>query len=103
MARIFENPDHWRQRVEEARGIATGCDDLEMTQLMLELALAYDDLAERAEERRDLQLVFCPGNSLTKSGEFLEDEVGGGGPHKGACIGVVSADEAVDFLDQIGG
>ena len=50
-----------------------------------------------------LLLVFCPGNSLTKSGEFLEDGVGGGGPHKGACIGVVSADEAVDFLDQIGG
>jgi hypothetical protein len=29
------------------------------------------------------QLVFCPGNSLTKSGEFLEDGVGTGGPREG--------------------
>jgi hypothetical protein len=29
-------------------------------------------------------LVFCPGNSLTKSCEFLEDGVGGSGPHEGA-------------------
>lgn len=55
MARIFENPDHWRQRAEEARGIAADCDDLETSRLMVGLALAYDDLAERAEERRDLR------------------------------------------------
>jgi hypothetical protein len=29
-------------------------------------------------------LVFCPGNSLTKSGEFLEDGVSGSGPHEGS-------------------
>ena len=28
-------------------------------------------------------LVFCPGNSLTKSREFLEDGVSGGSPHEG--------------------
>jgi hypothetical protein len=28
-------------------------------------------------------LVFCPGNSLTKSREFLEDGVGRGSPHEG--------------------
>ncbi len=28
-------------------------------------------------------LVFCPGNSLTKSGEFLEDGVSCSGPHEG--------------------
>jgi hypothetical protein len=56
MARIFENPDHWRQRAKEARGIAADCDDLETSHLMLGLALAYDDLAERADERRELRL-----------------------------------------------
>jgi hypothetical protein len=39
--------------------------------------------------------VFCPGNSLTKSCEFLEDGISGGGPHEGLCILVVRADEAV--------
>ena len=28
-------------------------------------------------------LVFCPGNSLTKSRELLEDGVSGSGPHEG--------------------
>ncbi len=28
-------------------------------------------------------LVFCPGNSLTKSREFLQDGIGGGGPYEG--------------------
>jgi hypothetical protein len=61
MARIFENPDHWRQRAEEAREIAVGCDDLETSHLMLGLALAYDDLAERAEERRELREALLDG------------------------------------------
>jgi hypothetical protein len=65
MARIFENPDHWRQRAKEARGIAADCDDLETSHLMLGLALAYDDLAERAEERRELQ----PNLMIDKSDE----------------------------------
>jgi hypothetical protein len=30
-----------------------------------------------------LVLVFCPGNSLTKSRELLEDGVSGSGPHEG--------------------
>src|SRR5262249_24044320 len=48
-------------------------------------------------------LVFCPGNSLTKSSEFLEDRVGRGGPHERARICVVITDEAVDFFDEVGG
>jgi hypothetical protein len=33
---------------------------------------------------RDNILVFRPGNSLTKSREFLEDGVSGRSPHEGA-------------------
>ena len=42
-------------------------------------------------------LVFCPGNSLTKSREFLKDGVSSGSPHGGVRICVVSADEASIF------
>jgi len=38
---------------------------------------------ERRYEKRGAELVFCPGNSLTKSREFLEDGVGSSGPHEG--------------------
>ena len=48
MPRIFENPNHWRQRAEEARGVAAHCNNSETRKLMLGIALAYDDLAERA-------------------------------------------------------
>jgi len=34
-------------------------------------------------EAAPLALVFCPGNSLTKSRELLEDGVSGSGPHEG--------------------
>src|SRR5262245_51991618 len=30
------------------------------------------------------ELVFCPGNSLTKSSKFLEDSISGSGPHERA-------------------
>ena len=61
MARIFENPGHWRKRAEEAREIASDCSDLETTHLMLGLALAYDDLAERANERWELRQAPTDG------------------------------------------
>ena len=48
-------------------------------------------------------LVFRPGNSLTKSREFLENGVSSSGPDEGLCICIVSADEAVDFFDEVGG
>jgi hypothetical protein len=47
--------------------------------------------------------VFRPGNSLTKSREFLKDGVSGGSPHEGASIGIVGADEVVDFFYEVGG
>ena len=79
MLRIFENPEHWRQRAEEARGIAAECNDLETTHLMLGLALAYDDLAERANERREPQqaLTDGPDEHLEHHGHLRsEDEPG---------------------------
>ena len=77
----LEDPDHWRQRAEEARGIAVDCDDLETSHLMLGLALAYDDLAERAEERRDLQLALTdryPSNAQAIGGSSQATRARGG-------------------------
>ena len=79
MLRIFENQEHWRKRAEEARGIAAECNDLETTHLMLGLALAYDDLAERANERREPQqaLTDGPDEHLEHHGHLRsEDEPG---------------------------
>jgi hypothetical protein len=48
-------------------------------------------------DRDSEQLVFCPGNSLTKSREFLEDGVGSSGPHEG-----LGADEVGAGIDLAG-
>ena len=53
--RIFENPDHWRQRAEESRAIAAQFDDPDTRRMLLGLAAAYEGLAERAAERRELR------------------------------------------------
>jgi hypothetical protein len=55
MARIFENPAHWRQRAEETRAIAADLTDPMGKQMLLGVALAYDSLAVCAEQRKDLQ------------------------------------------------
>lgn len=47
--------------------------------------------------------MFRPGNSLTKSREFLENGLGSSGPDEELCICIVSADEVVDFFDEVGG
>ena len=47
--------------------------------------------------------MFCPGNSLTKSREFLDDCVSRSSPHEGLRVCIVGADVAVDFLDEVGG
>jgi hypothetical protein len=46
-------------------------------------------------------LVFCPGNTLTKSLELVEDFIGGGGPDEGLGVGVVFFDEGIDFGDKV--
>ena len=55
VVRIFENPAHWRQRAEETRVIAADLTDPMGKQMLLGVALAYDSLAVRAEQRKDLQ------------------------------------------------
>jgi hypothetical protein len=45
------NTQHWRDRAEEARTKAKQMNDAEARWQMLEIAAAYDRLAERAEER----------------------------------------------------
>src|SRR5882762_1915013 len=39
-----------------------------------------------------MKLVSCPINSSTKSFQFGEDGVGGGGPHEGLQMGVLVGD-----------
>jgi hypothetical protein len=45
--------------------------------------------------------VLCPINEFTKTLEFFEDGVGGGGPGERALVSVVMDDVAVDFVDQV--
>jgi hypothetical protein len=50
-ARLINDPQHWRDRAEEARAHADEMNDPEAKRQMLEIARGYDRLAERAEER----------------------------------------------------
>ncbi len=52
MPSLFEDPDHWRSRAEEARAIAGEMRDAQSKQMMLEIAVGYDRLAERAAARQ---------------------------------------------------
>src|SRR3972149_4462112 len=45
-------------------------------------------------------LVLCPGNTLTKSLEFSEDGIRGGGPGERPGVGVVVMNEAFDIGHQ---
>jgi hypothetical protein len=48
---MIDDPSHWRQRAQEARAEADKMSDAELKQTMLEIAAAYDGLAEMAERR----------------------------------------------------
>jgi hypothetical protein len=43
------DPQHWRDRADEARANAAMIMDLDSRRLMLEIATAYDNLAKKAE------------------------------------------------------
>jgi hypothetical protein len=45
-------PDFWRKRAEEARRLAELIEDNFTAESLLDIALQYDELAERAERRR---------------------------------------------------
>jgi hypothetical protein len=47
---VFDRPEHWRQRAEEARRMADLI-DVPSKEAMLRIAEEYENLAERAEQR----------------------------------------------------
>jgi hypothetical protein len=51
MTTLMNNPEHWRNRAEEARVNAEQISDPESKRMMLEIAEGYLRLAERAERR----------------------------------------------------
>ena len=51
-ARLLTNAKHWRDRAEEARATAERMTDPKAERVMLAIAIGYERLAERAEERQ---------------------------------------------------
>ena len=52
MARaLINDPEHWRDRAEDARRMAEDMADPEAKRMMLGIASGYDRLAEHAEQR----------------------------------------------------
>ena len=50
MITLFKNPEHWRQRAEEARILAQLLADQDAKHIMLNIASGYDTLAKRAAD-----------------------------------------------------
>ena len=48
---LTKDPGHWQRRAEEIRVQAQGLDDPDAKEIMLRIALSYDFLAKRAQER----------------------------------------------------
>jgi hypothetical protein len=48
---IFDDPEHWRQRAEQARALAEQMNDTASREMMLGIAKDYERLAEQAEQR----------------------------------------------------
>ena len=51
MPDVAADPQHWRNRAAEMRGLAEETFDEELRAMLLEVAAGYDRLAERAQER----------------------------------------------------
>jgi hypothetical protein len=51
MKPFINDPEHWRQRAEQARSIAGAMTDPQATLSMLRVADEYQKLAQRAEDR----------------------------------------------------
>jgi hypothetical protein len=52
MRNDIKNPEHWRDRAEDARAVARTLIDADFVRELLAIAVAYDRLAERAEVNR---------------------------------------------------
>jgi hypothetical protein len=50
-ASFINDPEHWRQRAEEARTVAEQMNEPQSKEAMLRIAKDYEHLAERAEQR----------------------------------------------------
>jgi hypothetical protein len=48
---FINDPEHWRQRAEEARALAEQMQDPQSKQAMLRIATDYEHLVERAARR----------------------------------------------------
>jgi hypothetical protein len=48
---IIADPEHWRDRADEARALAAQIDDPVARRAMLVIAEGYEIIAKRAEER----------------------------------------------------
>jgi ribosomal protein S17E len=48
---LLDDPEHWRNRAEEARSVAEQLSDPESKRTMLRIAGDYDRLAEHAQRR----------------------------------------------------
>jgi hypothetical protein len=51
MASYVDNPKHWRDRAEEARVQAEQMSTEDTRRMMLQIAVDYDHMAERAVQR----------------------------------------------------
>jgi len=49
---LMNDPKHWRDRAEEARALADQMPDPISKHMMIGIAQDYEQLAERAEERK---------------------------------------------------
>jgi hypothetical protein len=50
-ATLIEDPEHWRQRADEARSLANDMKDEISKQMMLQVADDYEHRAKRAQQR----------------------------------------------------
>ena len=66
MPKSFDDAEHWRRRAEEARAHADQMSDEKSREMMLGIAVDYDRLAARAEER-SRTVAPAPGPRKVKS------------------------------------
>ena len=70
MPSLWDDPEHWRSRAEEARATADQMRDLESRRVMLGIAESYDELAARAEARKQ---SFTGAHAKRPAGRDLSD------------------------------